>query len=344
MSETSIPTLMFQTFFLKRKGTAQMLNKKSRILQIKHYLEEYADELNPVTMPQIISHLEKGGISASRKTIMQDISQLMDSGIDVIRNTGHSHEYFIGERHFELPELKLLIDAVAASGFITPRKSAKLIGKLTAFASENQRLELNRQLYVNNQIKSETKNIYHTIDLLHSAINKYKQVTFKYYEYNQHKIKEYKHRRHIYIFSPYALLWNNDRYYTVGFSDKHNKVIAFRVDRIASPKLTDNSATPQPADFDISMYSQSIFQMYEGEGLQKVTLKCENDLMKNVIDRFGIDIETEIIDEEHFAATVEVSASPTFYGWVFLFGGRMKITAPNSVIEEYRVLAMKAIE
>jgi predicted DNA-binding transcriptional regulator YafY len=180
--------------------------------------------------------------------------------------------------------------------------------------------------------------------LLHTAIHKHKQVTFKYYEYNQHKIKEYKHRRHIYIFSPYALLWNNDRYYAVGFSDKHNKVISFRVDRIASPKLTDKPAIPRPADFDISMYSQSIFQMYEGEGLQKVTLKCENNLMKNVIDRFGVDIETEIIDDEHFAATVEVSASPTFYGWVFLFGGRMKIVSPDTVIAEYQALVRKAIE
>jgi len=318
--------------------------KKSRILNIKRFLEEYSDELNPVTMPKILDHLKKEGISASRKTVAQDIAQLIESGIDVVCNTGHSYEYFIGERHFELPELKLLVDAVTASGFISARKSAELIKKLTAFASEHQAAELNRQLYVDKHIKAENKNSYHTVDLLHRAVNENKQITFKYYEYNQHKQKEYKHNRHNYIFSPYALLWNNDRYYVIGFSDKHGKVISFRVDRIAAPKLTDNPATPRPKDFDIKLYTKSIFQMYEGAQLQSVTLKCQNELMKSVIDRFGTDIETEIIDEDYFSAVVEVSASPTFYGWVFSFGGRMKITAPDTAVAEYQNLAKCAIE
>ena len=323
--------------------TTEKTEKKSRILHIKRYLEEYADELHPVTMPQIISHLEKESISASRKTVAQDIDQLIESGVDIICNTGHSYEYFIGERHFELPELKLLVDAVAASGFITPRKSTALIKKLTAFASEHQAAELNRQLYVDKHIKSENKNSYHTVDLLHTAINEARQITFKYYEYNQYKEKEYKHNRHTYVFSPYALLWNNDRYYTVGFSDKHGKVISFRVDRIAAPKLTNKPIHPKPENYDIQLYTKSIFQMFEGTQLKKVALKCQNELMKSVIDRFGTDIETEIIDDNHFSAVVEVSASPTFYGWVFSFGGRMKITSPETAVNEYRALAKQAI-
>ena len=317
--------------------------KKSRILHIQRYLEKYADELHPVTMPQILSYLEKEGISASRKTVAQDIDMLIASGVDIICNKGHSHEYFIGERHFELPELKLLVDAVAASGFITPRKSAALIKKLTAFASKNQATELKRQLYVDKHIKSENKNSYHTVDLLHTAINTSKQITFKYYEYNQHKQKEYKHNRHSYIFSPYALLWNHDRYYAVGFSDKHGKVISFRVDRIATPQITDNPATPKPENFDMKLYTKSIFQMFEGAQLKKVTLQCENELMKSVIDRFGIDVETRIVDDNHFTAIVEVSVSPTFFGWVFSFGGKMKIISPEDAIAEYQALAKQAL-
>ena len=321
-----------------------MSEKKSRILHIKRYLEEYADEFHPVTMPTILKHLKKEGISASRKTVTQDINQLIESGVDVICNTGHSYEYFIGERHFELPELKLLVDAVAASGFIPPRKSSELIKKLTAFASEHQAAELNRQLYVDKHIKAESKNSYHTVDLLHRAINESKQVTFKYYEYDQNKKKVFKHNRHIYIFSPYALLWNHDKYYVVGYSNKHGKAISFRVDRIATPKLTDTPAVPKPADYDIKLYTKSIFQMYEGAELQAVTLKCQNELMKSVIDRFGTDIETAIIDEDNFSAVVEVSVSPTFFGWVFSFGGRMKILSPDTSVAQYQALAKQAID
>ena len=318
--------------------------RKSRILYLKRYLEECADELHPITITQILSYLEKKGISASRKTVTQDITQLIESGVDIVCNAGHSYEYFIGERHFELPELKLLVDAVAASGFISPTKSAELIEKLMAFSSEHQAIELNRRLHVDKYIKSENKNNYYTVDLLHTAINASKKITFKYYEYDQYKKKVYKHNRHLYTFSPYTLLWNNDRYYAVGFSEKHGKVVSFRVDRIATPMLMDNPAVPIPADFDIQLYTKSIFQMFEGKQLKKITIKCQNELMKSVIDRFGIDVETQTLDKEHFSAVVDVSASPTFYGWVFSFGGRMKITAPVEAVTEYQTLAKRAIE
>ena len=317
--------------------------KKSRVLNIKRFLEKHTDEQNPATMQDILDGLKAKGIPASQKSVNQDLGQLIESGMDVVCNEGHRHEYFVGERHFELPELKLLIDAVSASAFISSKKSAALIEKLKAFASRHQARELSRHLHVNRQNKTVNEQTYVTVDLLNKAIAEKKQVTFMYYEYNQQKQKMYKHNRHIYSFSPYEMLWNSDKYYTLGFSDKHGKVIAFRVDRIASPKLSDKPATPKPADFDIGQYAKSVFQMYEGAALQKVTLKCENDLMKSVIDRFGEEIETCILDGSHFEAIAEVSPSPTFYGWVFSFGGRMRITAPESAVSEYRALAEKAI-
>ena len=321
-----------------------MSEKRNRILYVKRFLEEQTDEAHPAVISDILAYLEKEGISASRKTVTQDIEQLIESGVDVVCNAGFRHEYFVGDRHFELPELKLLVDAVQASKFITAKKSAALIKKLTAFASTQQAGELNRQLYVDKHIKTENERTYFTVDLLHAAINAGKQITFKYYEYDRNKKKDYKHNRHTYTFSPYALLWNSDRYYAVGYSDKHGKVITFRVDRIATPKLFDAPAVPKPEGFDIKLYTKSVFQMYDGSALQRVTLKCENDLMKSIIDRFGEDVETEILDDGHFTAAVDISVSQTFYGWVFSFGGRIQIFSPDIVASEYFALARRVID
>lgn len=317
---------------------------KSRILHLKHFLETYTDENYPATMPDMLAYLQGQGIPASRKTVTLDIEQLMEAGMDVVCNTGRRYEYFIGVRHFELPELKLLADAVQASKFIPAKKSKALIEKLTALTSVHHAREMSRQLYVQQQVKTGNVRSYITVDLLHTAINASMQVAFKYCEYDQHKRKVYKHNRYTYVFSPYALLWNSDKYYTVGYSEKHGRIAVFRVDRIASPKLLDAPAVPMPADFDIQFYTKSVFQMYDGASPQNVTLQCENSLMNNIIDRFGEGVETVILDDGHFIAMVELSASPAFFGWVFSFGGRMKITAPPCLVEEYQALARKATE
>ena len=324
--------------------TNHIVGKKSRILTLKTYLEEYADEVYPVTIQQMINHLEKEGVSASRKTIKQDIDMLLDSGVDIVHNTGHSHEYFVGERHFELAELKLLVDAVSASGFIPAKKSESFIKKLSALTSKHQAAELNRHLYVEQHNKIDSKVIYQTIDLLHKAINTDKQVTFKYFEYNQFKEKKYKHNNHTYKFSPYAMLWNRDRYYVIGYSDKHSKVVSFRVDRIEKLKISELPAVSKPQGFDIQLYTKSLFQMYGDDKISTVTLKCENSLMKHIIDRFGIDVKTAIFDDEHFTADIEVSISSTFFGWLFGFGGKMKIIAPETAVSEYKTLASKMTE
>ena len=325
----------------KNEEVNNMADKKSRILYIKRFLETQTDENHPATMPDILSYLESESIPASRKTVAEDIRQLIDAGTDVICNTGHHYEYFIGDRHFELPELKLLVDAVQASNFISPKKSAALTEKLTGFVSSYQAGELKRQLYVGKHVKTVNERTYLTVDLLHNAINAGKQVTFKYYEYDRNKKKVFKHNRHTYTFSPYALLWNSDNYYALGYSDKHGKVITFRVDRIAKPEMSDAPAVPKPEGFDITLYTKSVFQMYDGSALQKVTLRCENDLMKSVIDHFGEDVETKILDDKHFAAVADVSVSPTFFGWVFSFAGRIAITAPESAVSEYLALARR---
>ncbi|MCL2083317.1 MAG: WYL domain-containing protein [Oscillospiraceae bacterium] len=315
-----------------------MPHPKSRILTILRFLETQTDEQNPATLADILTHLQKQGIDAGRKAVLSDIEQLADSGVDVICNKSRELQYFIGDRHFELPELKLLIDAVQASKFIPVKKSKELIKKLTAFASRHQAVDLNRTLYTDKQIKSGNESVFITVDKLHTAIGRGRQIHFKYYEYDQNKKKQYKHKRQIYKFSPYSLIWNGDHYYAVGYSESHGKIITFRVDRIAKPELTGLTAQPKPKDFDPAFYAQKVFQMYDG-AMRDVVLKCENSLMKSVIDRFGEKVDTAVLDEEHFEARVSVCASPTFYGWVFSFAGRMEITAPDDVIDGYITLA-----
>ena len=310
------------------------MTNKSRILYIKQYLETQTDETHPATVADILAHMKSIDIPASRKTVMADIKHLVEAGCDIVCNTGRHHEYFMGNRHFELPELKLLVDAVQAAKFISARKSAALTQKLTALTSTHLAGELNRQTYIESRVKPDNELVYVSVDMLHTAIQNKSKVRFKYRDYDRHKRRQYKHNRQVYSFSPYHMLWNRDSYYVVGYSDNHGKIITFRVDRIAAPEATDLPAEAPPLGYDISVYARAVFSMYDGP-IQTVTLKCENILMNSIIDRFGEDVETVLLGDDHFIATVSVSTSPTFYGWVFTFGEKMAILAPEQAVKEY---------
>jgi len=315
---------------------------KSRILYIQKFLIEQTDEERHATVAEILAYLETIGITTSRHTIMREIEQLNESGIDIVCNTGKPNKYFIGERHFEMPELKLLVDAVRASRFIPTRKATTLVKKLSDFTSVHQSGELYRSLYTDKQTRSVGDKAYITVDLLHTAERTNKKIVYKYFEWGADKKKDYKHGRRDYFFSPYGLIWNNDRYYSVGWSDNHGKIITLRVDRIATPKLTDTQAEPRPKDFDMAFYAESVINMYDGI-VRDVTLRCKNAMMKHIIDRFGEEVKTEILDAEHFAAYVCVPASPTFFAWVFTFRGGIKIIEPDDVLENYHDMLNSAL-
>ena len=316
--------------------------KKSKILYIKQYLEEYADELHPAVTGDILAHLSSKGITANRKTVAQDIDLLIDAGIDVVCNKSRQNQYFIGDRHFELPELKLLIDATQASKFLTAKRSRNLILKLLALSGRYQRDDLTKGLYFDNHVKPKNESAYLTADILLAAIGTGKRVRFKYFEYTPEKKKVYKHGQRIYEFSPWCFVWDNDKYYILGHSKHHGKAVTFRIDRIASPKLTEIDSVPIPEDFDLAAYVKSTFQMYDGPVIE-VTLKCENFMMNTIIDRFGEDVHTEIASATHFHATVRVSASKTFYGWVFGMDGAVIITAPDEAVKAYSDMLNRAI-
>ena len=321
------------------------MESKPRILYLLRILEQYTDEEHPLTTKQLIEMLnEKYGISTYRTTIAKDVVALQEFGVDIVVVHSTQCKYFIGSRQFELPELKLLIDAVESSKFITSKKSDALIKKIHMLTSNEQLKKLKRNNYVSGRIKPNNEQIYYIVDTINDAINEGKQISFQYYEYTGLKEKVLKNKGEVYTVSPYHLVWNDDYYYVVGYSEKREKIVTFRVDRIASqPDILSADAVPAPEDFDIAEFTKQVFYMYDGEAVL-VDLKCDNSLMKTMVDRFGEDITTLVYDENSFKVTVEVSTSPTFFGWIFGFGGKVQILSPESVKEEYRQMIVQVSE
>lgn len=308
-----------------------------RLFALLNYLYCDSDEKHPVSVLDILKHWRSNGINASRKSVYNDIALLMELGIDIVCIKSTQNLYFIGSRLFELPELKLLVNAVESSRFITPKKSRVLIQKLGRLASSAQAAQLKRPIYMDGMPKPENEAIYYIVDSLQTAIQESKQISFQYYEYLPTKETVLKHMGYRYQFSPYALIWNRDFYYVVGWSEKHNKIAQFRVDRMTGIELLDLPAR-QTQEFDPTVYGQKVFGMYPND-LQMVTLLCANHLMRSVIDQFGEEVQTKTADDGHFLATVEVAPSPPFFAWVFTFAGEIRIVSPKNVLEEMREMA-----
>ena len=308
-----------------------------RLLLLQQYLLEHTDEQHSVSVSDILIFWEQHGIQAGRKSVYSDIEILQNGGMDIICVKSTQNRYFIGCRLFELPELKLLVDAVESSHFITAKKSEVLIEKLGHLASTAQAEQLNRHVYMDGTVKPDNETIYYTIDAIQNAIQDKHSISFQYYEYTQEKRKVLKHDGYRYVFSPYAMIWNRDYYYVVGWSEKHEKLAQFRVDRITAIEHL-NSGYIEDEAFNPATYVQEVFGMYNDDTCA-VKLLCHNSTMRNVIDRFGEDVDTSPVDAEHFRVTVNVAPSPPFFSWVFTFGGCIQIEGPDSVLEEMRQMA-----
>lgn len=316
-------------------------SNKGRLIILLRLLYENTDAKNTLTANEIVGFFADQGMSVNRRTIMNDINTLIESGIDIITVRSTQNRYFWGERQFQLPELKLLVDAVASSKFITEKKSAALINKLTSLTSKGQAAELNRHLYTATRIKPDNEFIYYIVNDLNDAISECRKVQFKYLEYTAEKKKVFRNHGELYEISPFAILWNEDHYYLIGYSEKHDKIVKFRVDHMYKPKTANSEAVPIPTDFDITDYSKKVFEMYDGEEVA-VELQCDSSLMKVIVDRFGEDVDTRFVTDGTFKAKLWVSGSPTFYGWVFQFGGLIKIVGPQTVKQQYAKMIERA--
>jgi predicted DNA-binding transcriptional regulator YafY len=317
-------------------------NKKGRLLALQQYLYHYTDENHPVSTQALIDAMEEMGYSANRKTIKDDIDTLTKFDIDVITNVSRGNSFFMGSRRFEIPELKLLVDAVSSSRFISAGKSENLIEKLTSLASVYQKEQLTPRIFIADRIKTDNLQLYYVVDKLIEAVQLCKKVRFQYQEYDGEKNKVLRNDGEIYINSPYGCLWNDDNYYLIGYSDKWQKVVTFRIDRIIDLELLDEEAVSDSEGFIVTNYVKTTIEMYDGEE-QEVELVCDNELMKLVIDKFGAGIKTERISEILFKTTVTVATSKTFYAWAFRFAGQMRIVGPESVKQEYLEMARKVL-
>ncbi|MGM9684234.1 MAG: helix-turn-helix transcriptional regulator [Eubacteriales bacterium] len=306
----------------------------NRTLILFKYLWQTTDEVHPVSLADISAYLAQYEISADPRTLRKDIEQLVEFGIDIVKDRKVQNLYHVASRHFEAPEVKLLIDAVQSARFITPRKSKQLVNRLSAFIAPGDTALLKRQLYIDSRSKATNESIYVSVDRIQSAIAERKKISFRYFDYAPSKERIHRHDGQIYFVSPYALLWNNDVYYLVGHHDYRQQIAKFRVDRIDSLEITDQPAVRKPKDFNVSEFFTQEFSMLNGKPC-RVKLLCENTLMNSIIDRFGEDVTTQIVDENHFSVEATVDLSSTFYGWVFASAGKMKITGPQEAIDGF---------
>ena len=316
---------------------------KARLVILAKMFYTQTDEEHPMTNTEILGYLKEHEVPANEKTLRGDIRLLKDLGTDIVTIVSRPNRYYQGRREFTLPELKLLIDAVSASRFITRKKSRDLGTKLAELASDNQKKELRRNVYATNRVKNSNESIYGMVDTINEAINRHRVITFRYREYTGELKPTLRNDGEVYELSPYALFWNEDYYYVVGWSEKHDNVSTFRVDRLVDPEITEKRAVKRPDDFDLDDYSRRIFEMYDGEPTD-VTLEVRDDLSKYIVDRFGTAIETEPARDGYFRITVEVSLSPTFYAWVFQFGGEIKIISPKKAVDELTDMARGVLE
>ena len=305
----------------EKAGTAN----KSRILFLLQYLQVNTDDEHVIATNDIIKVLAENGFKANRDTIRDDVASLNEAGYEVIsqrHDKGNAYHY--GSCVFEWAVMCMLVDAVSSSQFISPKKSRALIRKLASLTSKPRQKRL-------------TSNI-HTADWRKAGNDK---IFFQYIEYSAKREKILRHGGEVYINSPYALIWQEDRYYLVGYSDKHEKVVSFRIDRMTIPKLLDEEAVETP-DFNAADYANTSIRMYFGEEC-RVTLRCRNERMKNLVDRFGTKFDIEEDTEDTFIAHVTVQISSTFYGWLTQYGDSIQIVAPENVIDGYRELLIKAL-
>lgn len=318
---------------------------KLRPLYLAKILYEQTDEDHYLTTAQLIQILkEKYGINAHRQTIKTEIALLRQFGLEIEEVKSTQNRYNLFGRQFDVPELKLLIDAVESSKFITAGKSQELVEKISSLAGNYVAASLKRNVSCEGRIKPGNERIYLIIDVINEAINLNKKISFQYFTYNARKEKTFKRNGEPYVITPLHLVWNGDCYYMVGVYDYKQRLGSFRVDRIAKrPAILEEDGTPAPKNFDIDRYINTTFHMFDSE-LERVELICDNDVMDSIVDRFGENAATYINDTNSFKAVVRIAVSHVFFSWVFGFGGKVKIKGPENVREKYSEMLRAAVD
>ena len=316
------------------KGT----NQKLKLYYLSRIMTEKTDDEHFITMPEIQKALEAYDVTADRKSLYDDLEQLRVLGIDVIgEKVGRSYCYHVGSKQFEIAELKLLVDAIQSSKFITERKSNELIRKLTSMASEYEAAELKRQVFVQGRVKTMNESIYYFVDDVHRAITENKKIRFKYMKWNEKK-ELVPHREKPYTVSPWALSWDDENYYLIAYDEEADSIKHFRVDKMMSIEVLDERRAGKERfqQFDLAKYSRMSFGMFGGEPT-RVRIGFDNSLIGVFIDRFGKDITIIPAEKEGWSEiAVDVALSRQFFGWIFAIGPKVRIIGPKSVTDEFK--------
>ena len=320
-------------------------NQKFKFTYLMKIMAEKTDDEHSLTMPQILEELEKYEVSAERKSIYEDFKDMSNFGIEVIKEQkGRETFYHIAGREFELAEVKLLIDAVQSAKFITQKKSKLLISKVKNFVSEHQAKQLQRQIVINDRVKTMNESVYYNVDDIHTAINQNRKIKFKYYKWDIDKKLVERHGGSYFFVSPWALLWDDENYYMIAFDDWDNKIKHYRVDKMMYIEVgnDERAGKEEFKNFDMAKYSKATFGMYHGEKT-KVCIKFANHMCGVFIDRFGKDTLFRKIDENHSELIADINVSPQFFGWIFSLGNDVEIVSPKEVVNELREYTKKFI-
>lgn len=321
---------------------AKQSNQKGKLLLELDFLRRESDEDHPVTTQDILDYLGQNGVSAERKSVYSDLDTLADYGFDIQRRPGPGGGVWLGAREFELAELKLLVDAVESSRFITRKKSTVLIGKLAGLTSRHQARALQRQVFMGQRVKSMNESAYYAVDAIHTAIAQGRMVTFRYFDFDSAKAKVFHRGGRTYAVSPYCLVWDNANYYLVGREPGEDQTRHYRVDKMAQVAV-DDAPADVPRDFDPAVYTARYFSMFSGQQA-RVKLRCRKTLAGVILDRFGREVMLVPDGEEHFTVTLDVVISPQFWGWLAALGPQARLVEPQAEAEAYRAYLKSLLE
>lgn len=308
--------------------------QKLKLCYVIEIMKRYTDEEHTISITEIIERLADLGVKAERKSIYRDFSAMETLGYEIIQVHTKTFKYYLANHDFETAEIRMLVDAVQASRFITKKKSNALIKKLERLTTVYNARFMQSQVFVTNRIKTSNESIYYNVDTIHNAIHENSRISFTYYDWSMTKRRVLRHGGERYNVSPWMLIWNNENYYLIGYETQTENIKHYRVDRMLSIELTNEEREGRGAfsDIDVAEYSKKFFGMYNGK-IETVELNCAKEMTNAVIDRFGTDVKFIVQDDDTFNVSVKVAVSPVFLSWVFMFGGQIKIVSPTSAAD-----------
>ena len=311
--------------------------QKIKLLKIMEILRQETDEEHPMTKVELASRLVAMNVSCSPRSLIRDIKLLNEQGYEIMeRLMGHEKGYYVCDRSFSVPELKILIDAVQAASFVTEKKTGELLDKIAALGGSHRAAILKGNLVKFNTRKHRNETVYYTVGFIEDAIQRNKKIIFRYFDLDENGQKVYRRDGHHYVVEPVALVFNEDNYYLIVYSEKHDGTANYRVDRIDSVEIIDDSISDKARSLrrKVARYTEEAFKMFNGQQ-ETVTLRFPDKLIGPVLDKFGEDTKMSRVYEHTVEATVQVRIAPTFWGWMFQFGTDMDIVEPEALKEEY---------